>query len=249
MFFRELQGLDYHETLKNLVCNSLLITARSHEEFCDIFDMVEMMAKCQELLVDRGGMAHFFTAIGHGLYTSRQGSECSVKYGQNFLSLIKPMRLFAECKVQIETCDVLTMLDSQDYLLNAGPRHEVNIHIHNDHQTISLEDLRSFMECKVQTEDCHVLMKVDAHDHSPDAETQHKVDIQIYDDHPHISLEDTHSFVQHKVQRDLDAQGKLPPIHYNRTLEPGQPVALDQSYSAVIPQHNEQFNLACMVGL
>ncbi|KAG1758633.1 hypothetical protein EV702DRAFT_1053790, partial [Suillus placidus] len=83
MRLREIQGLDHTESLEAFMENGLLVTARSKEEFFEIFGMVEMMVKCQDLLIDRGQMATFFSAVGQHLYISRQGSECSLEYGQD----------------------------------------------------------------------------------------------------------------------------------------------------------------------
>ncbi|KAG2108263.1 uncharacterized protein F5147DRAFT_773847 [Suillus discolor] len=69
MRFREIQGLDHDEPLENLVSNGILLTARSTDEFLEIFGMAEMIATCQELLVECGAMARFFTVAGHALYT------------------------------------------------------------------------------------------------------------------------------------------------------------------------------------
>ncbi|KAG2045543.1 hypothetical protein BDR06DRAFT_1015540 [Suillus hirtellus] len=82
MRFREIQGLNHDEPLENLVSNGLLLTAQNTDEFLEIFGMAEMMATCQELLVDRGAMARFFTVAGHALYTSCKGKDCVVEYGQ-----------------------------------------------------------------------------------------------------------------------------------------------------------------------
>ncbi|KAG2046008.1 hypothetical protein BDR06DRAFT_977797 [Suillus hirtellus] len=234
MRFREIQGLDHNETLENLVENGLLITARSHEEFCEIFGMVEMMAKCQELSVDRGGMARFFTAVGHGLYTSNQGSKCSVEYGQHFPLSIAYMRSFVECEVQTEDFDVLMKVDAHD--------NSRGIQIHDDYPHITLDDGRSFVECEVQRENYDVLMKVDAEDHPPYTGLRHEVDIQICD-HPHISLENVRSFVECEVQTDLDTQGGLPTIHSNYDSEPEYQADLHQFDSVVIPQQDDEFKL------
>lgn len=83
MRLREIQGLDHNESLENFMENGLLITARGPEEFYEIFGMAEMMTKCQDLCIDRGQMAQFFSAIGHHLYITRQGTECKLEYGQN----------------------------------------------------------------------------------------------------------------------------------------------------------------------
>ncbi|KAG2108242.1 uncharacterized protein F5147DRAFT_773823 [Suillus discolor] len=70
MHFREIQAIDYNELLENLVANGLLVTAQNTEEFLEIFAMAEMMVICQQLSVDRGSMARFFTAAGRALYAS-----------------------------------------------------------------------------------------------------------------------------------------------------------------------------------
>ncbi|KAG1786395.1 uncharacterized protein HD556DRAFT_1449772 [Suillus plorans] len=238
MRFREIQGLDHNETLENLMENGLLITARNQEEFCEIFGMVEMMAKCQELSVDRGGMARFFTAVGRGLYTSHQGSKCSVEYGQHFPSSFAYMRSFVECEVQTEDCDILITVDAHDHSPDSGPRYEADIQSCNDHPHISSDDVCSFVECEVQTEDCDVPMKMDG--------PQNEVDIQIHDDHTHLSEEDVRSFVECEVQTDLDTQGESQTIHSNHPSDQGYPADLHQFDSAVISQHNEEFDLTYM---
>ncbi|KAG1718052.1 uncharacterized protein EDB91DRAFT_1090353 [Suillus paluster] len=81
MRMREIQGLDHNDSLENLLENGLLMTARTKEEFFEVFGMVEMMTKCQSISIDRGEMAKFFSGVGHYLYMSRQGSECSLEYG------------------------------------------------------------------------------------------------------------------------------------------------------------------------
>ncbi|KAG1844919.1 hypothetical protein C8R48DRAFT_780143 [Suillus tomentosus] len=87
MRFREIQGLDDNDPLDNLVANGLLVTAKSSEEYLEIFGMAEMMATCQELSADRGAMSRFFTAAGRALYVSRTGKECVVEYGQTVQSM------------------------------------------------------------------------------------------------------------------------------------------------------------------
>lgn len=87
MRFREIQGLDHDDPLDNLVANGLLVTAKSSEEYLEIFGMAEMMATCQELSADRGAMSRFFTAAGRALYVSRTGKECVVEYGQTVQSI------------------------------------------------------------------------------------------------------------------------------------------------------------------
>ena len=83
MRFREIQGFNHSDPLDDLISNGLLITARSNEEFLEVFGMAEMMVKCQELLVDRGSMARFFIAVGHALYTTRHDAQCLVEYGHD----------------------------------------------------------------------------------------------------------------------------------------------------------------------
>jgi hypothetical protein len=87
MRFREIQGLDHNDPLDNLVSNGLLVTARSTDEYLEIFGMVEMMATCQEIFKDRASVSQFFTAAGRILYTLRKGRTCVVQYGQTLGSM------------------------------------------------------------------------------------------------------------------------------------------------------------------
>ncbi|KAG1859402.1 hypothetical protein C8R48DRAFT_673946 [Suillus tomentosus] len=82
-----LVGLNDNDPSDNLVANGLLVTAKSSEEYLEIFGMAEMMATCHELSADRGAMSRFFTAAGRALYVSRTGKECVVEYGQPVQSM------------------------------------------------------------------------------------------------------------------------------------------------------------------
>lgn len=73
------------------MANGLFVMAKSTKEFLEIFAMGEMMATCQDLSVDCGAIAQFFTAVGHALYTSHFHTECVVKYGHT-LGSIEPDR-------------------------------------------------------------------------------------------------------------------------------------------------------------
>ncbi|KAG1840039.1 hypothetical protein F4604DRAFT_1940315 [Suillus subluteus] len=84
MRFREIQGLDDNEPLEDFVANGLLIRARSTDEFLELFGMAEMMNRCQELFVDRGAMARFFTTAGKALYISKEGRDCVVQYDEEY---------------------------------------------------------------------------------------------------------------------------------------------------------------------
>ncbi|KAG2090478.1 uncharacterized protein F5147DRAFT_780286 [Suillus discolor] len=120
MQLREIQGLNHTESWENLMENGLLIMARSYDESLEIFGMVEMMIKCQDLWVDRGGMAWFFTTAGQALYTSRHGAECTVEYGQEFPFSIATQEQF----------ETLTSVKSGLYVYCGVARHNKGVH-HN----------------------------------------------------------------------------------------------------------------------
>ncbi|KAG1720987.1 uncharacterized protein EDB91DRAFT_1256743 [Suillus paluster] len=160
MRLREIQGFDHTESLDDLVTNGVLITARSHAEFLEIYGMAEMMAKCQDLLVDRGSMARFFSVVGHALYTTCQGSECSVEYGQDFVfSIGQPEHLHAltssrnGSRVQ---CGAPTDVEKQDHPSDSGPKdepqHGLAVDIKVDLTHVAPQDMRSFEEREVQTD-------------------------------------------------------------------------------------------------
>jgi hypothetical protein len=81
MRFREIQGLDYTDSLDRLVFRGLVIDAANQEEFLEIYGMAEMMATCEAIVVDRGAMAQFFTNAGRAIYEKRMGKGSLVKDG------------------------------------------------------------------------------------------------------------------------------------------------------------------------
>ncbi|KAG2057312.1 hypothetical protein BDR06DRAFT_1005324 [Suillus hirtellus] len=86
MQFREIQGLDYSEPLESLVANGLLVTAKSQDEFLEIFAMGEMMATCQDLSVDHECVVEY----GHTLGSIEPDDNVKVFDTPKAHSLIKP---------------------------------------------------------------------------------------------------------------------------------------------------------------
>ncbi|KAG1816610.1 hypothetical protein EV424DRAFT_1348130 [Suillus variegatus] len=225
MRFREIQGLDHNESLENLVENGLLITARSYDEFLEIFGMAEMMMKCQDLLVDRGGMARFFTAAGHALHTSRQGKECLVEYGQDF-----PLPITTQ-----EQFETLTSGESGSYVYCGIRRRDTDVHqipsysgprkcptlrqntpTNSGHTHVCSEDMRSFADCEVQTDDVCLFMEVHAPYSLCDASQQDNGDTHMYHNYEHQPPKDVPLYTECEVQTDLDIEYEtqmINPVH------------------------------------
>ncbi|KAG1736623.1 uncharacterized protein EDB91DRAFT_1083293 [Suillus paluster] len=72
--------------LEDFIANGLLVTARSTDKFLELFGMAEMMNRCQELLVDCGAMARFFTTAGKALYISQKGRDFVVQYDEEYIT-------------------------------------------------------------------------------------------------------------------------------------------------------------------
>jgi hypothetical protein len=81
MRFREIQGLDYTDSLETLFNDGLLVTASSQDEFLEIYGMTEMISTCRAVLDDRGAMSQFYTNVGRAIYERREGKICKVAYG------------------------------------------------------------------------------------------------------------------------------------------------------------------------
>lgn len=225
MRFREIQGLDHNESLENLVENGLLITARSYDEFLEIFGMAEMMMKCQDLLVDRGGMARFFTAAGHALHTSRQGKECLVEYGQDF-----PLPITTQ-----EQFETLTSGESGSYVYCGIRRRDTDVHqipsysgprkcptlrqntpTNSGHTHVCSEDMGSFADCEVQTDDVCLFMEVHAPYSLCDASQQDNGDTHMYHNYEHQPPKDVPLYTECEVQTDLDIEYEtqmINPVH------------------------------------
>lgn len=191
MRLREIQGLDHTESLEDLVANGLLITARTDEEFLEMFGMVEMIAKCQELSVDRGSIARFFVSVGHALYVNRQGSECSVQYGQNIqFPIAKQEHLPTPTVSAVGSCVSVTDADKNDNPDDPGPSHEpqhkrpVELTVHAT--TIAPQVICTFEEREVQTDlDCDVQLPVICSNcHVPQLER----DAALYIDYVHLAM-------------------------------------------------------------
>ncbi|KAG1784506.1 uncharacterized protein HD556DRAFT_1451705 [Suillus plorans] len=153
MRFREIQGLDHDDPLDKLVDSGLLVTARNVDEYLEIFGMVEMMATCKELLVDRAAMAQFFITAGRALYKSHSGKECVVEYG-NDLGPINPIETLEisriNGKAHIEDCG-----DSQNVHMDSLPPIVVTVGVQCEpiiECTLSLPSIRSLLDHGVQTD-------------------------------------------------------------------------------------------------
>jgi hypothetical protein len=83
MRFREIQGLDYTDSLDTLFNDGLLVSTSTHNEFLEIFGMTEMIATCRKILDDRGAMSQFYTTVGRAIYERREGMICKVAYGMD----------------------------------------------------------------------------------------------------------------------------------------------------------------------
>jgi hypothetical protein len=160
MRFREIQGFDHSDPLDDLIAHGLLITARNKEEFFEIFGMAEMMVKCQEISVDRGSMARFFVAVGHALYTTRQGSECSVEYGHNIVFTLaqeeQHQALTLSQNGMCVCCRKSVGMDMKDNPSDHGPIHAkqpgCSVDYKVDPSHIASEEIRSLADREVQTD-------------------------------------------------------------------------------------------------
>jgi hypothetical protein len=226
MRFREIQGLDHTESLENLIENGHLVTAKSYDEFLEIFGMVEMIIKCQDLLVDRGGMARFFIAAGQALYTSRQGAECSVEYGQEFPVSISTQAefetitsgdsgMYVYCGVRRR--DHGAQHDSSRAVPEGDPEFLGDNYASNGHIHTCPQNVRSLVERETQTDDTCVPMEVHSHKPLSDDHQQHHGDSTIHQHHSHITRTDIHSYMECEVQTDLDIGGAA---HIIRSIDP-----------------------------
>jgi hypothetical protein len=190
MRLREIQGFDHTESLENLVADGVLLLLDS-PDFLEIFGMAEMMAKCQDLLFDRGSMSRFFIAVGQALYKTRQGSEfCSVEYGKNIaLSITQPTSSRNSSCVHF---GAPTDVDKKDRPFVFGqkhePIHEQGFHIKVDSTHIAPQDMRSFEEREVQTDlDIQDEIRV-IHSNSRVPEPGLQADLDIDEVHPSLHL-------------------------------------------------------------
>ncbi|KAG1832551.1 hypothetical protein DFJ58DRAFT_736336 [Suillus subalutaceus] len=158
MRFREIQGLDYNESLENMIANGLLLTARSTEEFLEIFGMIEMISTCQELRVDRSPMARFFITAGRALYTSGLGKECVVDYDPTFGSMDPIVKESWVSSGQSMSVDIKWRIGNtgtpQDVDMQLEPRNVINAGVQCeciDEHTGQPSSSRAMSDCGVQT--------------------------------------------------------------------------------------------------
>jgi hypothetical protein len=160
MRFREIQGLHYDDPMENLG-DGLLMYGASDDEFFEIFGMSEMMAICKELIVDRGAMARFFTAVGRALHSSRLGRHCAVEYGQFDLS--EPEANTEACTIPMVRSSFSsgrhTYADLPQFIPHSGAQQDVSkvatigvqCDLIPDH-AFTFPISRALLDCEVQTD-------------------------------------------------------------------------------------------------